>query len=336
MVRNCKGDEKMEIQQSQKKENIPLAQNEKSPPLFEVNHLALTFRQYEKGLLESNLRVIRNFDLSINQGEIVAVVGASGSGKSLLADAILGILPEHAETSGNILFQGKILTKENQIRLRGKDIVLIPQSTNALDPLIKVGKQVQSVVKNKHKKAVQERIFQKVGLAKDTSDRYPFELSGGMIRRVLVSTAMVSDAKLVIADEPTPGLDEQARDEAIQYMKKLATEGKAIMFITHDITAALEIADKVAVFYAGETVEIANTEDFSGKGENLRHPYTKALWNALPQNDFIPLKGIQPLPGESVSGCVFAARCPIATDVCTEDVPQLRPLNHGMVRCYHA
>src|SRR5690606_36912325 len=113
-------------------------------------------------------------------------------------------------------------------------------------------------------------------------DRYPFELSGGMARRVLVSTAMASKAKLVIADEPTPGLDERALSETIRYIKQMADDGKGILFITHDISTALMIADKVAVFYAGLTVEIANKEDFIGDGKYLRHPYTKALWSALP------------------------------------------------------
>ena len=267
---------------------------EKKTPLFEVDHLSLVFRQYKKGLRESRTQVIRDFSLKIYQGEVVAIVGASGSGKSLLADTVLGILPKNAVIKGNLKFEGKALTRELQQSLRGKDIALIPQSTNALDPLMKAGKQVQSVIKRKNRKSIQERVFQKVGLAKEAGNKYPFELSGGMARRVLVSAAMVSGAKLVIADEPTPGLDEHARNETIQYIKQLAEGGKGIIFITHDITAALEIADKIAVFNEGKTIEIANIEDFTGKGENLHHPYTKALWNALPQNDFIPLKVSHP------------------------------------------
>lgn len=305
-------------------------------PLFEVKHLSLSFRQYQEGLRESSTEVISKLDLTIQTGEIVAVVGASGSGKSLLADAILGILPENAVLQGTLDFKGEPLTRERQITLRGKEISLIPQSINALDPLMKAGKQVQAVIKGKNKKAVQQEIFRKVGLPPEAGDRYPFELSGGMARRVLVATAMVSGANLVIADEPTPGLDEHALYETMQHMKLLAARGKGIMFITHDIGAALQVADKIAVFYAGQTVEIAGIEDFTGNGERLRHPYTRALWNALPQNEFIPLTGTQPAPGEFSSGCVFAPRCPLATDKCMKEQPEDRNVNGGMVRCFHA
>lgn len=306
------------------------------PPLFKVENFSLSFRQFQKGLRESNVQVIKKFDLTIDRGEIVAIVGASGSGKSLLADAVLGIVPEHASIGGSIHFEGEVLTKKKQMNLRGKDIFLIPQSVNALDPLMKAGKQVQSVVKGKNKKTIQQRIFEKVGLSPQTSGRYPFQLSGGMARRVLVSAAMISDAKLIIADEPTPGLDVDSRDEIIRYLKQLALEGKGIMFITHDIHAALEIADKIAVFYAGQTIEIADKDDFTGQGERLRHPYTRALWNALPENDFVPLVGSQPLASEAQQGCSFVSSCPLATKVCFEKLPDAREVNRGMVRCFHA
>ncbi|MBO0993752.1 ABC transporter ATP-binding protein [Bacillus sp. SD088] len=308
----------------------------KGPPLFEVKQLSLVFRQYQKGWQESRIQAISKFDLTIHKREIVAIVGASGSGKSLLANAVLGILPENAETGGVILYEGEALTPKRQEDLRGKEIALIPQSTNALDPLMKAGKQVQTVIKGKNKKKIQQELFRRVGLASEAGDQYPFELSGGMARRVLVTIAMASHAKLIIADEPTPGLDEHARDETIRYIKQLANEGKGVMFITHDIMAALEIADKIAVFYAGQTVEIANIEDFAGKGERLRHPYTKALWNSLPQNEFKPLPGSQPATGTTLDGCVFASKCPLATTICKQKQPQDRSLNHGMVRCFHA
>ncbi|KRG13246.1 peptide ABC transporter ATP-binding protein [Virgibacillus soli] len=306
------------------------------PSLFAVKQFSLVFRQYEKGWQESKIQAISGFNLTIQKGEIVAIVGASGSGKSLLANAILGILPENAETDGEILFEGEALTPKRQEELRGKEIALIPQSTNALDPLMKAGKQVQTMIKGKNKKKIQEGIFHKVGLASEAGERYPFELSGGMARRVLVTTAIASQAKLIIADEPTPGLDEHSRNETIQYIKQLANEGKGVMFITHDIMAALAIADRIAVFYAGQTVEIANTEDFYGKGEQLRHPYTKALWNSLPQNEFKPLPGSQPAPITVLNGCAFAPRCLKATSICKQKQPLNRSLNQGMVRCFHA
>lgn len=229
---------------------------------------------------------IRKVNMTIHPGEIVAVVGASGSGKSLLANAILGILPGNAVVKGTINYRGEVITKKKQLALRGKEISLIPQSVNALDPLMKTGKQVQSVMKTRDKKEQQQRMFSNVGLPENTAERYPFELSGGMARRVLAATAMLSGASLVIADEPTPGLDPQSLEETVSHLKQLAVDGKGIMFITHDIAVATEIAHKIAVFYEGETIEIADVEAFSGEGEKLEHPYSKALWNALPQHAF--------------------------------------------------
>ncbi|MFD1614223.1 ABC transporter ATP-binding protein [Gelatiniphilus marinus] len=310
---------------------------EKKKPLLEVKNFSLSFPQYKEGFEESNIHVIKNFELSINPGEIVAVLGSSGSGKSLLADSILGILPENAKTQGHVFFENEPLTAKKQSELRGKEISLIPQSVKALDPLMKTGKQVQSIVRNKKdKKKIQEDAFKKLGLPTATGKQYPFELSGGMARRVLIATAMVCDAKLIIADEPTPGLDKKTWNETLEYLKQLGKANSGMMFITHDIHAALKIADKIAVFYAGETVEIANKADFSGHGENLQHPYTKALWQALPENDFIPLKGNQPGFNELIPGCAFAPRCYKATELCQEKKPESTWVNNTMVRCFYA
>lgn len=266
------------------KENTEFAK--KDILLLEVKNLSLTFPQFSKGLKQTSIQVISDFEMSINQGEVLAVVGASGSGKSLLADAILGILPKNAKMKGEILYKGKILSEKSQKRLRGKEIALIPQSVKALDPLMKVGKQVQAVISHKdEKQKIQEEAFEKLGLAPEISKRFPHELSGGMARRVLIATAMCSDAQLIIADEPTPGLDEALRNQIIDDIKKLVISGeKGVMLITHDINAALKIADKIAVVCEGKTLEIAPNEAFKGDGENLKHPYTKALWKALPEN----------------------------------------------------
>ncbi|MDX1362999.1 oligopeptide/dipeptide ABC transporter ATP-binding protein [Arenibacter latericius] len=306
-------------------------------PLLEVKNLSLLFPQYKEGLKESYIQVIRDFELTIYPGEIVAVVGSSGSGKSLLADSILGILPDNAEIMGRLLFNGEHLSTKRQQQLRGKSISLIPQSVKALDPLMKTSKQVQSVIPDKKaKKRIQEEAFIKLGLPPETGDKYPHELSGGMARRVLIATAMVSESELIIADEPTPGLDELTWEETLTNIKQLSKSNRGIMFITHDIHAALKIADKIAVFYAGETLEIANKEDFSGKGERLRHPYTKALWLALPENNFKPLKGNHPESDEVLIGCVFEKRCPIATEFCKTNKPKSAKINNGITRCFYA
>ncbi|MDW0108436.1 ABC transporter ATP-binding protein [Sporosarcina aquimarina] len=309
---------------------------QKHHPLMEVRQLSLSFLQYGKGLREMRTQAITNFDMTIHRGEIVAVVGASGSGKSLLANAILGILPKNAELGGKLYFESEELTAEKQIRLRGKDIFLIPQSVNALDPLMKTGKQVEVVIKNKNRKSIRRNIFESLGLPPKTENLYPFELSGGMARRVLVSMAMASEAKLIIADEPTPGLDSEARNETLTLIKHLSNSGKGVMFITHDLDAAQSIADKVAVFYAGQTLEVADAKDFSGNGKSLRHPYSRALWNALPQNSFLPTSEVQQFTGQSPTGCLYRSHCPLSTDLCAQQQPEARMVDGGMVRCFHA
>lgn len=326
----------MEVDFSQKGIERSNTQEETQGQLLEVKHLSIALRHFNRGLRASTRSVVTRFDVSVKYGEVVAVVGASGSGKSLLSDAILGLLPKNASISGDMYFDGKALTKKRQTALRGKQISLIPQLTNALDPLMKVKKQIQVRTKRKNRQELQQAIFKKLGLPLEVGERYPFELSGGMTRRILQSTAMIDKAQLIIADEPTSGLDVHIRNESIQHLKTLANRGTSIMLITHDIMSALKVANKIAIFYAGETVEIANVEDFVGNGERLRHPFTKALWRALPENDFIPLQGSQPLPEERSQGCVFAPRCPIASVDCFSERPDGSWVNDGFVRCFYA
>ena len=309
----------------------------KKEPILSVKDLGISFSQYTKGLRRRELEVITNLDIDLYEGEILAVVGSSGSGKSLLAHAILGILPDNATTEGNIIYKGKSLSLKDKEKLRGREIVFIPQSVNFLDPLMKVSKQVKISIENKEKaNKCQRDIFNKYGLDKKVDNLYPFELSGGMARKVLLSTALVSDCKVIIADEPTPGLDEKSLNEALKDFRNIADSGRAILMITHDIEAALKIADKIAVFYAGTTLEIANVNDFKGDGKNLRHPYSKALFNALPQNGFKPIKGSQPIPNELPKGCLFQDRCECISDKCRLIRPNARMVRDGMVRCLNA
>lgn len=303
-------------------------------PILQVKNLNITFTQYVQGLKRRDLNVISQLDIDLKEKEIVAIVGSSGSGKSLLAHALLGILPGNATVTGEMTYQGQPLTEKRKAQLRGKEICLIPQSVNYLDPLMEVGKQMQLSIADKHNaKEIQQNVFREYGLGEEVDKMYPFQLSGGMTRRVLVSTAVVSGAKVIIADEPTPGLDQKALDETLKLFTDLRDGGASILMITHDIQAALKIADRIAIFYAGSTLEIANTEDFSGQGENLRHPYTKALWNALPENGFVPISGSQPSPLSLPEGCLFSDRCEVCEKECLAGRPALRQVRNGQVRC---
>ncbi len=307
--------------------------------MLTISNLSITFTQYNQGLHRKQLTVITDLDLAVQAGELVAVVGASGSGKSLLAHAILGILPDNAQLSGTMEFQGAPLTPERCEALRGKEIALIPQSVGYLDPLMSVGRQVQRVgqlngLSSGAARTLRNRTFARYDLPTYTPQRYPFQLSGGMARRVLVSTAVMTQAHLVIADEPTPGLHPDVVTETLNHLRELARAGRGVILITHDIEAALQVADRVAVFYAGTTVEIAEARDFATG--NLRHPYTQALWRSLPQNEFVPVPGNQPSPESLPSGCLFSDRCPWVTSECRVARPAARFVRQGWVRCIYA
>nr|WP_243633149.1 ABC transporter ATP-binding protein [Paenibacillus xerothermodurans] len=291
---------------------------------------------YSSALRRSTMQVIHGLQLNVNAGEVVAVLGSSGSGKSVLAHAILGILPANARFSGRMFFDGVELTPARQAELRGREIALVPQSVQYLDPLMRVGQQVRYAVKSGDAAAAQRQIFARYRLAKAVERFFPFQLSGGMARRVLVSTASISGARLVIADEPTPGLDPAVIKAALGRFRELADQGCGVMLITHDIASALTVADRVAVMYAGVTVEVARSEEFTNEGDRLRHPYTRALWQALPQNGFIPIPGAQPRYGAAHTGCAFAPRCLSATADCSTAKPEARELRGGLVRCIHA
>ena len=303
-------------------------------PILAIEHLSIDFIQYDKGLRRRVLPVIRDLSLTVEAGQVVAVVGASGSGKSLLAHAILDILPYNSRRKGKILYDGEKLTPERAEKLRGKEIALVPQGVTYLDPLMKVGPQLRRGRRDGETRRKYRDALVRYGLDERTEGLYPFELSGGMARRVLIASAVAENPRLIIADEPTPGLDAQAAARILTHFRELAEGGAGVLFITHDLETALEIADRVAVFYAGETIEEAAAGDFASE-ELLRHPFTKALWNAMPQHGFRPITGAQPYPGEMKEGCPFARQCANCTDECRAGQIGLRTFRGGLVRCLH-
>lgn len=302
--------------------------------VLEVRNLSIAFRQYEGFLQQVTLPVINDLSVTVREGEILAIVGASGSGKSLLADSVLGLLPDNAIMGGTIRFRGEETDKARLKDLRGTEIALLPQSVLAFDPLMRVGPQARGARPTKEVAQKQSRVFQELELPEETERLFPFQLSGGMARRVLFSTAVTSGADLVIADEPTPGMQVDQAISALSLLKELASKGTAVMLITHDIDLAIRFADRVGVFYAGTVVEVARAEDFEVGPEALRHPYSRALWRALPQNDFEATPGSQPYPG--YTGCPFAPRCWLRTAECEQSMPPDREWRGGMVRCFHA
>ena len=301
-------------------------------PLLSVKNLTVSFSRYDHGFNKYDLEVIHSLDVEVYPGEVVAVVGASGSGKSLLAHSVLGILPENATVTGEMAYMGQPLTCELQRKLRGRNMVLIPQSVEFLDPLMKVGRQVKGVRRTMEKV---KSVFGRYGLPEEAEKMYPFQLSGGMARRVLISTAVIEAAKLIIADEPTPGLGADMAMETLSHFRELADDGCGVLLITHDIDLAFGIADRIAVFYGGTTVEVCPAEDLKKGKEALRHPYSKAFIDALPQNGFRAIAGTQPYAGDLPKGCLFADRCPMRTEECAGTV-EMREIRGGKVRCIHA
>lgn len=304
--------------------------------LLEVNNLSISFTQYVQGLNRHESKVISDLTIDVGESEIVAVLGSSGSGKSLLAHSILGILPYNSHVTGELKYKGQVLDQELKEKLRGKEICLIPQSVNFLDPLMKVSEQAIGECKDEaehaEKKIRQREVFSKYGLDESVDDLYPFELSGGMARKVLLSTALIGDPKLLIADEPTPGLDTKSVEETINDIKNLKEHNKGVLLITHEIDVALKTADRIAIFYSGYVIEINSAENFKN-ADNVLHPYTKALINSLPRNGFNLTEGVQPL-GE-VSGCSYYENCPIRLDKCENNIPKLVDHNGIMIRCFN-
>lgn len=249
--------------------------------MLKVQNLSVSFKMYDRMLNQVIKKAVHDISMEVRSGEIHAVVGSSGSGKSLLAHAVMDILPDNAITGGEIFFQSELLTAKKIASLRGKEITLIPQSISYLDPLMKTNRQIFGKYFDKEK---QQKLLEQFNLKVADGDKFPFQLSGGMARRALIMTSVVADSKLVVADEPTPGLNPQLATEILSVFRTMADEGRGILLITHDVDLVCEVADRISIFYGGTILETLSVKDFLAG--NAEHPYTKALWNALPQNNF--------------------------------------------------
>jgi len=251
--------------------------------ILEVKNLNIGFNMYDKLLNQKLHQMVFDLNVTIKKGEILAIAGSSGSGKSLMAHAILGILPKNAVVSAEIKFKNEIVDENRLSQLRGKEITFVPQSIAYLDPLMTIEDQLM-------RKDINKQDFFKVmdtlGFTKADLGKYPFQLSGGMARRVLIANTILSKADLIIADEPTPGLSLDLAIEVLNHFRNMANDGKGILLISHDIDLVCNVADRMSIFYGGHILETLNTKDFLKGEKYIRHPLTKAFWKALPQNDF--------------------------------------------------
>jgi oligopeptide/dipeptide ABC transporter ATP-binding protein len=273
------------------------------------------------------------FDLGSNRA--VVILGESGCGKSSLAKAILRLLPRNAgKYAGHIFLDDKdiMLLNEEEFRqnIRWASISMVPQAAmNALNPVIRVGEQVAEPamvhlgVDRDEAISLVKKMFQHVGVPEDFISRYPFELSGGMRQRVAIAMALVTSPNLIILDEPTSALDVLTQANIFNVLKRLKKElGVSFILITHDIATSSELADDVAVMYAGQIVEYSDAYRFF---EKPLHPYAQKLMASVPrlhgtrEPEFIT--GRPPSLIDLPTGCRFAARCPFRFEKCVEDPP---------------
>ena len=266
--------------------------------LLTVEGLSVGFEMYDSRAPffrapRAVMPVVHDLTVSVHAGEVLAVVGASGSGKSVLADALMGQYEPNALVSGTIWFDGARMDAAHLAAVRGHGIALVPQSVANLDPLMRVGTQMvgpcghgaRGRARREERRARMRELMAAYGLAPDVADLYPHELSGGMARRVLLICALMEDPRLIIADEPTPGLDLDLAVRALDDLRAFADAGGGVMLITHDIELALRVAERIAVFHEGTIVEETACASFASP-ELLRHPFSRALWHALPDHGF--------------------------------------------------
>lgn len=260
--------------------------------MLDIDRLCLSFSRYHGLARRREIACLSDVSLTLERGEVLAVIGGSGSGKSLLAHAVMGILPANALVRGEVRIDGRPLDAAGRLALCGSRMALVPQSISHLDPLVRSGRQIAWAARRagRARGAIPALVAGELArfrLGPEAARAFPHELSGGMARRVLLAIATAGSADLLIADEPTSGLDAANAGVVLAHLRRLAGEGRAVMLITHDLAGALRFADRVAIIRDGALSAIAPAADFTGDGEALASPYARALWRALPQNDFI-------------------------------------------------
>ena len=316
--------------------------------LLEIKDLNVRF-QTENGLVHA----LRNVSFEVRQGEVLALVGESGCGKSVTALSVMGLLPQPQGiiSGGSIHFQGRDLVPLPRKELRkytGNEISMIFQEPmTSLNPVYTVGYQICEAIRQHSrisKKAVRDHTIEmldKVGIAEAGKrfNAYPHQLSGGMRQRVMIAMALSCNPRLLIADEPTTALDVTIQAQILELMLELNQSiGMSMIMITHDLGVVAEIAERVAVMYAGRIVETSQVVPLF---TNPSHPYTWGLLGSMPwvdreQERLSPIAGIVPNPFEYPAGCKYSTRCPLVDDKCRKHEPDLIEVEPGhLSACWH-
>jgi peptide/nickel transport system ATP-binding protein len=337
--------------------NSPSPEVAERPPetgetLLSVRDLTVRFRSGG-----DKVRAVNGVSFEVRAGETVAIVGESGSGKSVTSLSILRLLPgRNAEIGGSVRLMGEELTTASEARMRqirGDEISMIFQEPmTSLDPVMTVGRQIAEAIEV-HQGLGREEAFQAAIAALDDvrvpeparrARQYPFQLSGGLRQRVMIAMAMSCRPKVLIADEPTTALDVTIQAQILNLMDELREKtGAAVILITHDLGVVAEMADRVAVMYAGRVVEQATAEDLFARP---RHPYTLGLLGSVPKLGssleggvarLQEIKGVVPSLRQDIVGCAFAPRCPFATERCRCEAPPLETRAPGhLSACWEA
>lgn len=303
--------------------------------LLEVRDLHVEFHTRE-----GVAKAVNGVNYSVAEGETLAVLGESGSGKSVTAQAIMGILdmPPGKISGGEILFKDRDLLKlkgEERRKVRGQEMAMIFQDAlSSLNPVLSVGEQLGEMFvvhrgmsrKDARAKSVELMDRVRIPAAKDRVGNFPHQFSGGMRQRIMIAMAMALEPSLIIADEPTTALDVTVQAQVMELLAELQRElNMGLILITHDLGVVADVADKIAVMYAGRIVETSPVHDIY---KAPAHPYTKGLLRSIPRldqkgQDLYAIKGLPPNLLHIPSGCAFHPRCPMAQAVCRTDVPPL-------------
>ncbi|MFG2428435.1 ABC transporter ATP-binding protein [Streptomyces sp. NPDC048590] len=312
--------------------------SDESGPLLEVRDLHVEFHTRD-----GVAKAVNGVNYSVSAGETLAVLGESGSGKSVTAQAIMGILdmPPGRIPKGEIFFRGQDMLKmsnEERRKIRGQKIAMIFQDAlSSLNPVLSVGYQLaemfrvhQGLSKKEAKvKAIELMDRVRIPAAKERVNDYPHQFSGGMRQRIMIAMALALEPDLIIADEPTTALDVTVQAQVMDLLAELQRDfNMGLILITHDLGVVADVADKIAVMYAGRIVETAPVHEIY---KRPAHPYTKGLLESIPRLDqkgqeLYAIKGLPPNLLHVPSGCAFNPRCSMAQDICRTEIPALRPV----------
>jgi peptide/nickel transport system ATP-binding protein len=316
---------------------------------LDVRDLRVTFATED-----GPVRAVSGMSFSVGAGEVVALVGESGCGKSATAMSILRLLPRSATVSGSVRLEGRELTElsaRDMREVRGREVSMVFQEPmTALNPSFTIGFQIKEVIR-RHQKLSRRQAFERavelldlvrIPAARKRMREYPHQLSGGMRQRVVIAMAVACRPKVLIADEPTTALDVTIQAQILDIMRSLVSEvDTSIVLITHDLGVVADVADRAEVMYAGLGVESGSVDALFA---HPQHPYTQRLLAAVPRPDLSGdgMQRLQEIPGSvptlraAPTGCVFAPRCTRATRECTSQLPPVvesRP--HQQVLCFH-